>query len=497
MNQDKPWHLLVSATAVLIMFSAIAGCTTSEKGSQGAPLAYPCNTGNITFLTEELYPFSYTGPGNTVNGQSVEVVRELQRRLNCSSRIEVQPWNAAYETALHTPGTALFSIIRNKEREGLFEWVGPIGWFEYVLYARNGSAIQLESLEGAKGAGLIAVVEGDARYTYLAERNFTNIRIFATDDECLNALLNHSVSLWIGSPSTIPDTLRRHAVPEGTLVPVYSLTKNEIFIAFNNETAPATIRAYQDALEAMKADGTFARITGSAVPAAVSPEVAGDQRSLATNTLLPAFGSLVSSRIHGIAAAMQVLAITEEIEGADWDRIRPLLVRLEREYPEARFWYARPDGSYYTTVDNLTSATIRDRSYFPGVLAGDTSIGTVVVSKSTGRYTAIVAVPVFGEGQVNGVLGTSIYCDTLEEDLFRNVTLPYGYYAFAVDRNGMPVLDSLADRIFSLEGIPDAKDNVINSREGDITYRYDGTLHEAVYSTDDLTGWKVGIGWRV
>ena len=494
MAHSKLIYSLAIAIAFLCISCVIAGCTAPDRGSQGAPEIPPCTVGDIVFLTEELYPFSYLGSDGIVNGRSVEVVRELQRRLNCSSRIEVHPWSVAYETALKTPGTAVFSTVRNKEREDAFRWVGPIGWFEYTLYARNDSAIQLESLEAARNAGFIAVVEEDARYDLLVERNFSNIRAFATDNECLDALLSKSVSLWIGDSTTTPETLRRRLVPEGTVVPVYTLLKTDLYIAFNHDTAPSTLRTYQQALDAMKADGAFARITGIGVPAPFSPAFSGDRNTFASNTLLPAFSALVSARIHGIAAAMEALAITDELEGADWNRIRPLLVRLEQEYPEARFWYARPDGSYYTTVDNLTSANLKDRSYFPGVLAGETSIGTVVVSKSTGRNTAIIAVPVRDEGEVNGILGTSVYCDTLEQVLFRDFALPEGYYAFAVDSAGMPVLDSLPDRIFSLDEntLPQVRD----MREGQVHYSYEGTGHEAVFRTEKVTGWKVGIGWR-
>jgi len=451
-------------------------------------------TEEILFLTEDLYPFNYVESDGTLHGQSVEVIRELQRRLNCSSMIEVHPWSVAYETALESPKTAIFSTVRNIEREDAFRWVGPIGSFEYVLFVRNDSGIRLESLEAARNAGLIAVVEGDARYTYLAERNFPNIRTYPTDDECLHALLNQSVSLWIGDSATTPEILKRLAVQEGIVVPVYTLLRTDLFIAFNRETAPSTVSAYQGALDSMKADGSFARITGIGVPLPVSPVLAGDRSTFASDTLLPAFSALVSARMHGIAAAMETLAITGELKSGDWEKIRPLLVRLEQEYPEARFWYARPDGSYYTTVDNLTSANLRDRPYFPGVLAGKTSIGTVVVSKSTGRYTAIIAVPVRDKGVVNGILGTSVYCDTLEKALFEEFALPAGYYAFAVDALGMPVIDSLQDRIFSLD--ESTRSAVREMREGQVRYSFEGAGHQAVFRTEEVTGWKVGIGWR-
>lgn len=494
MTHLRPFHCLALAGALLFISCVIAGCTAPDQRQTGMEATPTCASEEIVFLTEDLYPFSYTGTAGTPEGHSVEVIQELSSRQNCSSRIEVRTWSDAYGTALTTPGYAVFSTARTPEREREFAWAGPIATFDYVLYATNDSGIALQSLEAARNTGTIAVVEGDARHDFLIGNQFSNIRPYSSDAECLDALLNRSVSLWIGSSATTPETLRRKGIPDSALVPVYPLLRTELFIAFNRETNPATVRAYQDTLDSMKADGTFVRITGSSTYASPPSAGAGDRDALARETLLPAFSALVSARIHGIAAALETLALTGELKEGDWERIRPLLVRLEQEYPEARFWYARPDGSYYTTVDNLTSANLRDRPYFPGVLGGKTSIGTIVVSKSTGRYTAIVAVPVREEGEVNGILGTSVYCDTLEEALFDEFTLPAGYYAFAVDSAGMPVIDSLPDRIFSLD--ENTRSQVVGMQEGMLRYRDEGTVHEAVFRSENVTGWKVAVGWR-
>jgi len=95
---------------------------------------------------------------------------------------------------------------------------------------------------------------------------------------------------------------------------------------------------------------------------------------------------------------------------------------------------------------------------------------------------------------VNGILGTSVYCDTLEKALFDELALPAEYYAFAVDALGMPVLDSLPDRIFSLD--ESTRSAVREMREGQVRYSFEGAGHQAVFRTEEVTGWKVGIGWR-
>ncbi len=103
-------------------------------------------------------------------------------------------------------------------------------------------------------------------------------------------------------------------------------------------------------------------------------------------------------------------------------------------------WYARPDGSYYTVADGLTSANLKNRSYFPVVLAGKESVGTVVVSFATGRNAGIVAVPVKNQGAVTGVLGSSVYLDTLTGTLRDEIPAPFVFYA--IDTGGAFALHS-------------------------------------------------------
>jgi len=485
--------LSLFACALLGAFLLAPGCM-EQTPSQPAG-ASPCEPGDLLFVTEEIYPYSFMENDGTLNGTSVAVVQEMVRRSGCGARLELHPWNASYGIALATPGAAVFPTARTPEREDRFLWAGPIGTFEYVLYARNDSGIRLESLEAARAAGTIAVVEDDARHEFLEENHFTNIRTYPTDEECMEALRNGSVALWLGSSAESPGISDRSGIADGTIIPVYSLMDIDLYLAFHKQTSPETVARFQQALDAMKADGTYARLTGlgEGKRKAASPVPTG--RTVPVGTALSSLSGLTGSRLQGVASALEAFALTSDAGSGDWDRVRPVLLRLEEDYPGARFWYARADGSYYTTVDNLTSANLRDRSYFPVVLSGKTTVGTVVVSKTTGRYTAIVAAPVLSGGEVSHVLGTSVSCDSLREYLKGNVPLPDGYYFFILAQDGSTVLDSLTGRTFSIAGDTGARDRILSTDEGECAYNYEGASHRAVFRTEPVTGWKVAIAW--
>jgi ABC-type amino acid transport substrate-binding protein len=493
--KDLPGFAILLVVCTLpIIFVFGTGCM--EQQPSGQKVVSGCQEGEFLLLTEEVYPYAYLDSSGTLRGTSADVVREMMQRSGCSAKIEVHPWNTSLGMALATPGAALFPTVRTPEREPLFLWVGPIGTFEYVLYALKESGIRLESLEAARSAGTIAVVEGDARHAFLVGNRFTDIRTYPTDAECLAALENRSVALWLGSSAAAPGIMAEAGVADGNVVPVYSLHRVDLYLAFQNKTSASTVKRFQEILDAMKADGTYARITAAARGQGQIPGPAPAAGEVPVRTMLSALSSLVGTRMHGISAALESLALSSDIRSGDWEKVRPLLVRLESDYPEARFWYARPDGSYYTTVDNLTSTNIRDRPYFPVVLAKQTSIGTIVLSKTTGKYSAVIAVPVISGGNVTNILGASVYCDSLKEALVRSLPLPDGYFFFVLDNGGNTVIDSLSDGTFSMADDRAALAYLMDHDEGEVSYRFEGASYRAAFTTEGVTGWKVAISWR-
>jgi Cache domain len=212
--------------------------------------------------------------------------------------------------------------------------------------------------------------------------------------------------------------------------------------------------------------------------------------------------ALADSQFRDIATSLEALAMTEDAKSGEWARIRPLLLGLEQGFGQAaRFWYALPNGSYYTTVDNLTTANLASRPYFPAVLAGNTSIGSVVVSHSTGRTTGIVAVPIFDKtGNVSGVLGSSVYLDMLSSNLSRSLPLPGTMYFFALDPDGLTALHARSEQIgrqSTEQGTPaevEAVRTILAQDAGKVTFLSEGVQQNVTFRTSPVTGWTYGIG---
>ena len=143
-------------------------------------------------------------------------------------------------------------------------------------------------------------------------------------------------------------------------------------------------------------------------------------------------------------------------------------------------------------MDGLTSANLKSRSYFPTLLAGRESVGTVVSSHSTGRDVAIVAVPVMVNGTVTGVLGASVYLDSITTYVQDSLGLPDTVQFFAIDPAGNIALHSNDEQIFQNNmsagtaqpgSVGAAVNAMLAEKAGTISYDSGGRHWQGVFST--------------
>jgi len=122
---------------------------------------------------------------------------------------------------------------------------------------------------------------------------------------------------------------------------------------------------------------------------------------------LVAFMGLVEEHLEGILRTEKVVAATSEARSAKWGELRPLLDRFSQYLPtDATVWFMMPDGSYYSTAKGgLADQNLRDRVYFPRLIAGREVLGELVISRSTGQRSIIVATPVVADGKVVAAIG--------------------------------------------------------------------------------------------
>jgi len=221
--------------------------------------AQPLFSAELTILTENLPPLNYLKDGELV-GPSIEIVKEIQRRVGSRDKIQVYPWARAYKMALEDENIVLFGTTHTKARENKFKWVGPLATKRDILVAKKGSGIKIGNLDDAKKVGRIGTLRDDTRELLLKRHGFTNLE--PVSDEQLNAqkLFLGRINLWTYKIPGLRTVCELAGVDHNDFIEVYHLRKIDVSIAFSKKTSDSIVQKWKKAFDEMLADGTIMQI---------------------------------------------------------------------------------------------------------------------------------------------------------------------------------------------------------------------------------------------
>ena len=219
----------------------------------------PGLSAELTILTENLPPLNYVENGVLV-GPSVDIVKEIQRRVGSQEPIQVYPWARAYKMALEDENVILFSMTYTKLRYDKFKWIGPVAKKRDILVAKKGSGIKINSLEDAKKVNRIGTLRDDTRERLLKSLGFTNLE--PVSDEQMNAkkLDLGRIDLWTYKKPGLRTVCELAGVDYNEIEEVYHLREINLDIAFSKKTSDSIVQKWRDAFNEMVADGTIVRI---------------------------------------------------------------------------------------------------------------------------------------------------------------------------------------------------------------------------------------------
>lgn len=212
---------------------------------------------------------------------------------------------------------------------------------------------------------------------------------------------------------------------------------------------------------------------------------------------LEAYKAVVEEHLTGVLRCIRGLASTSDAQSGDWGRIRPALERFSADLPtDATVFYARPDGSYLATATGESAESLGDRSYFPALLAGKDVVGALVISKSTGHRSVIVATPVMRDGRVVAAIGVSLRARLIGQLVTDNVRFPADLIFYALDASGETAIHTDPALLFEFPSIigdatlKAAVAAILGQREGTVHYRFRDTARTAIFRASDMTGWR-------
>lgn len=216
--------------------------------------------------------------------------------------------------------------------------------------------------------------------------------------------------------------------------------------------------------------------------------------------ILNGYAAYAEEHIAGTLRGLKLLSFTEEVKSGKWAEMKELLAKFDKSgITAAAVWYARPDGSYYTAEDGLAAHKIADRPYFPTLMAGSDVVGFLVISKSTGKRSFVIAVPVKNNGKVAGALGVSVSAEDMSKTIDEKLGLPKNMLFYALDKKGEVSLHPNSEllHVFPSDlGSPtlnSAVKKMLSEQEGEVHYEFRGRK-DVVFRKSQLTGWTYAIG---
>lgn len=213
----------------------------------------------LKIYTENSPPSNYLENGR-LKGISVDIVREILRRLNMPDDIQIVPWARGYTLALTQPNVALFSTTRLPQREKLFKWVGPLYSQTWGFYARKDSDLNLTSLEQAKTVSRIGTYYKDAKEQYLLANGFRNLVSTNKNVSNIRHLMEGTIDMWASSDFNMPYLARQAGVDPDQLELVLPFKRVKNYIAFSIESPETLVTQWQQTLDELKDDGTYDRL---------------------------------------------------------------------------------------------------------------------------------------------------------------------------------------------------------------------------------------------
>lgn len=223
-------------------------------------LNLPLRGQRFDIYTENWPPYNYI-ENDQVVGISVDIVREILKKVGHPDTIQLVPWARAYHEIQKQDNVIVFSMGYSEDRKDLFKWVGPIAEIQVSFYKRKGSAIRITTLDDARSFEKIGVARSTLSHSILKNKGFSNMEFSNTGESLLKKLISGRCEVIV-STSTIfhPQALKLFGIEKDEIVKEFEICNRELYIAFSKNTPDSVIRKWQKILEDLKKSKKYEQI---------------------------------------------------------------------------------------------------------------------------------------------------------------------------------------------------------------------------------------------
>lgn len=229
----------------------IAGCLLSF-------LTFTAVAADLNLLTDNHPPLHFQ-QGNQLVGFGVDVVQALAERTGDQVHLQQVPLLRALRVATTEPATGVFTVLRTAERNGLYQWVGPLMDVETALYSVN-TQQPVRSLQDASTQGRIAVPRKWLAYDYLRKQGLNNLYGVETPEQMMRLARLGRIEFVVADTLSIATLAREEGLAPSQLHYQMPLMKQGTYIAFSPQTDARQVARWQQALDEMNRDGRLEQL---------------------------------------------------------------------------------------------------------------------------------------------------------------------------------------------------------------------------------------------
>lgn len=221
-------------------------------------LTFTALAADLNLLTDNHPPLHFQ-QGNHLVGFGVDVVQALAERTGDQVHLQQVPLLRALHVATTESATGVFTVLRTAEREGLYQWVGPLMDVETALYSAN-TQQPVRSLQDASTQGRIAVPRKWLAYDYLRKQGLNNLYGVETPEQMMRLARLGRIEFVVADTLSIATLAREEGLAPSQLHYQMPLMKQGTYIAFSPQTDARQVARWQQALDEMNRDGRLEQL---------------------------------------------------------------------------------------------------------------------------------------------------------------------------------------------------------------------------------------------
>lgn len=207
-------------------------------------------------VTNDFPPFQIIN-GENVSGFTTEIVRHVLEGAGLKGEIKAYPWSRAYKMATKEPNTLIYSIVRSKDREKKFKWIGTIAPYNvYFWKLKKRKDIRIKKIEDAKKYLSGAMLNG-SKANLLIKHGFIegkNLDLGDSDLDNFRKLYAGRIDLMLYDSVSFRYTAlqeKKDSSEVERLIKVEGIS-SELYLAASYETPDSVVRKLRSSLVAFK-----------------------------------------------------------------------------------------------------------------------------------------------------------------------------------------------------------------------------------------------------